>query len=531
MAAANTSHPEFNLLDEPWILVLDTHGAIQELSVLAALARAHELTSLAGELPTQDVAILRLLLAVLHAVFTRVDENGNPAPLTSADEALRRWQTLWQGGQFPFTEIKGYLEHYRERFYLFHPQRPFYQVSKMSKGTEYNAAKLMGTVSESGNKLRLFQLRTGVAKNSLTYAEAARWLLYLNAFDDTSAKPSARGAGLPSTGAGWLGKLGLVYAAGENLFATLMLNLVLLNEKNEIWEDGEAVWERNTVKENERTEIPLPRCQLELLTLQSRRLLLERDGTGVTGYKLLGGDFFPRENALVEQMTKWRKEKESKNQPDVHLPKRHDTSKQLWRDFSALTTNDSGRLPGVISWLALLKNQGILPPKWIRIQAASVKYGDKDFFVDDVWGDDLTLNAALFSTLGAAWVTRITDLLAQTDKCVWLLGLLAKDLSVAAGDKNGGEGKKKAAMEEAYFRLDTPFRSWLAAIDPQTSKLDEESGKWREQVSHTVRSLGQELIAEAGVSAFVGRKDGTNRINAPEAWSKFQAGIKKELDK
>src|SRR5690606_5216521 len=116
-----------------------------------------------------------------------------------------------------------------DRFWLFHPERPFYQVAGMGKATDYSAAKLNGELAESGNKIRLFASRGGPAKGWLSYAESARWLLYVNGFDDTSAKPKRKG--LPSPGAGWLGKLGLVQAVGDNLFETLLLNLVLLDDK------------------------------------------------------------------------------------------------------------------------------------------------------------------------------------------------------------------------------------------------------------------------------------------------------------
>lgn len=55
----------------------------------------------------------------------------------------------------------------------------------------------------------------------------------MNGYDDTSAKP--KGKGLPSVGAGWLGKLGYIQAQGNNLFETLMLNLTLLKDGVELW--------------------------------------------------------------------------------------------------------------------------------------------------------------------------------------------------------------------------------------------------------------------------------------------------------
>ena len=60
---------EFNLLEEPWIRVRSPDCAVREVSLTDALLHAHEVTDLAGELPAQDAAVLRLLLAVLHTVF------------------------------------------------------------------------------------------------------------------------------------------------------------------------------------------------------------------------------------------------------------------------------------------------------------------------------------------------------------------------------------------------------------------------------------------------------------------------------
>ena len=222
------SEIEFNLLDEPWIRVMTEDCTAQEISLTQALWEGHHYRRLAGELPTQDVAILRLLLAVLHTVFYRMDLDGEDNPIETPGQAVQRWQMLWKAGQFPQEPIRKYLEQWKERFWLFHPEHPFYQTPAASVGTVYTAAKLNGELSESNNKVRLFPVCLGKEKAGLDYAAAARWLIHLNGFDDTSAKP--KGKGLPSPGAGWLGKLGLIYAEGKTLFETLMLNLALLKD-------------------------------------------------------------------------------------------------------------------------------------------------------------------------------------------------------------------------------------------------------------------------------------------------------------
>ena len=147
---------EFNLLDEKWILVRKSDCTTDELSLTDALLRSHEYTALSGELPTQDVSILRLLLAVLHTVFSRYTPEGEYKPVSSANEAMSRWKTLWYGGKFPEKPIREYLESQHEKFWLFHPERPFYQTkaAETRKGTPFTASKLHGALSQSNNKKR-----------------------------------------------------------------------------------------------------------------------------------------------------------------------------------------------------------------------------------------------------------------------------------------------------------------------------------------------------------------------------------------
>ena len=208
---------EFNLLDEHWIRVIDDQCRVSEVSLKDAILNAHNYKALSGELPTQDVAIMRLMLAVLHTVFSRVDENGEDAPLDEddEDEALERWKALWDKGHFSEKAINEYLNKWKERFWLFHPERPFGQLAGMKEGTRSNALKLNGELSQSGNKFRMFSLYSGSEKESLSYSQAARWLLYLHGYDDVALKPTNKGkeqAGgkMPSAKRGWLGQLGLI---------------------------------------------------------------------------------------------------------------------------------------------------------------------------------------------------------------------------------------------------------------------------------------------------------------------------------
>ena len=527
---------EFNLLDEPWIKVMTKEHEIKELSLTDALLYSHEYVDLAGELKAQDIAVLRLCLAVLHTVFYRYNVDGESEKIKDREMAHDRWEDLWSQGYFPEQVIRNYLEKYRDRFWLFHPQIPFYQVNEAKKGTEYTAAKLNGEISESSNKVRMFATRSGEEKSQLTYAEAARWLLFINGFDDTSAKP--RQKGLPSPGAGWIGRLGIVEALGHNLFETFMLNLVF-DRMGDNWTDNSPVWER-APKGDERTEIPLPNNPAELLTAQSRRLLLIRKNGVVTGYYLLGGDFFQKVNAFTETMTAWSLVANKSSDIEEFQPKRHDPQKQMWREFGNLffeeRENENAkagkRLPGVVDWISELRTEGRLGKFGklgkVTFRTVSVQYGDKDFFIADTFSDSLAFHSDILrKEKRMIWGRRIEDEVKKCDALARLIEELSRKLNLSAGSEQSGEDAKA----EFYRQIDLPFRSWLEELDPQNDQIDayeyaeKRCEEWHNTAITIAKQVADRLMKNLGPAAFVGRvvqgKEKAYYCCAPKAYNSF----------
>lgn len=526
---------EFNLLDEPWIRVMDDNCQIKEVSLTDALLNAHKYKALKGEMPTQDIVVLRLMLAIVHTVFSRVDADGNEAELEEEDDAVDRWESLWNNRKIPEKPVREYLEKWHERFWLFHPERPFGQMAGLTYGTEYGASKLNGEISESGNKTRIFSAYSGEQKSHLTYAQAARWLLYVNSFDDTSAKPTKEGkaiAGgkLPSPGAGWLGKLGIVYLNGKNLFETLMLNLVLINNDN-VESEEHPLWERDVPPTSERREIPYPTNLAELYTLQSRRMLLKREENYVIGYYLIGGDFFAKENAFVEPMTVWRTPSKAS---DPYNPKRHDSAKQMWREFSVLYDNaDNNHVAGIIKWFKFISSKVKLPI--MNTAIVSVQYGDKDFFVQNVFGDSLEMNAQILSEVGRGYREEIKFEISRCEELADKISRLAGNLYLASGGTTGSKtapdktyrSTKTNAKSQLYYRLDIPFRSWLSSLDPENDDKQEKFEQWQDIAKRITLDLGSELVAAAGDTAMVGHKIDKTIYSAPKVYNSFLRDVSK----
>ena len=549
---------EFNLLDEKWILVRKSDCTTDELSLTDALLRSHEYTALSGELPTQDVSILRLLLAVLHTVFSRYTPEGEYKPVSSANEAMERWKALWDGGKFPEKPIREYLLSQHEKFWLFHPERPFYQTkaAETRNGTSFTASKLHGALSQSNNKVRLFPVRVPDEKSettdsiTLTYSEAARWLLYLNDYADTAGKKSEEArksdVKLPSISVGWLGQLGIIYAIGDSLFRTLMLNFVVVNPLNmSLWGDEKKIlkekpiWELDKPREKERCEIASPDNLAELYTLQSRRIFLERKDTGVTGYYLLGGDFFDDTISCIEQMTLWER-KDSKLSAPIFYPKKHNYNIKIWCEFSTIFAllgkiqeekdqeekkREKKSLPGIVWWVNTLRNGKLIDKKrFINFGIASVEYDSKKSAIDDLFSDSLTFHTDLLTEVGKRWQKSISEEVCKCEDIARKLGKLAADIEIAAGSSPEDAPKSATVshvQEQYYYEIDVPFREWLLSIDPEWESGSHEEHecirKWHEISRKIAESLGKELVNSAEASAVVGRfievKDKTTTKN------------------
>jgi CRISPR system Cascade subunit CasA len=364
-------------------------------------------------------------------------------------------------------------------------------------------------------------LRSGERKATLSFAEATRWLLYFNGFAETFGKLEAKGKTSKtdiSIGVGWLGKLGLISAVGDNLFQTLMLNFTLLNMDRDVWETGKPIWEK-PVNYKERNVITLSYSQSELLTLQSRRVLLERNGNRVVSFRFVSGDIFSPENAFSEMMTTWYKPKPKAGKLESYSPKRFLPSVQLWRDFASLVSQSNGNghtRPGVVWWLDYLIGKGKLAYDFpLLFHTSGILYGTMQSVIADVFADSISFNAGLLLALNSDWVTRIISMLSITDLLVKEVGVFAQRLAIAAGIKDGkqsgiddGAKYREEAKTQAYYRLDMPFRHWLESIDPgKTVDMDVKCDEWWLTSQRIVRVLGRELLDNCSSKAYIGRGD------------------------
>ncbi|RNL87634.1 type I-E CRISPR-associated protein Cse1/CasA [Halostreptopolyspora alba] len=502
----------FDLATRPWIPVQYLNGTEAELSLFEVFEQAHTVRRIVGDLPTQEFALVRLLLAVLHDVVDGPQDGEH-------------WAELWREG-LPLADIGDYLSRHRDRFDLLHPETPFYQVADLRTAKD-EISSLDRIVADVPNGTRFFTMRTNGAQR-LGFAEAARWVVHAHAYDPAGIKSGAvgdprvkNGKGYPQ-GLGWAGNLGGVFVEADTLRDTLLLNLVATDTEHLTNDEHD----RPAWRFDPPGAAPLagaeavlrPHGLRDLYTWQSRRLRLHHDSDGVHGVVLGYGDPLDARDAHTrEPMTAWRRsqtqERKLKRSP-VYMPRTHDPGRMAWRGLSALVRSapeSSGQrheaaeniTPPIMDWVARLTNEGHLDRDYrIRPRTIGAVYGTQQSVIDEVVDDRFMMAVVVLHQHTPEFARTALDAVRKADSAVTVLGQLAADLALASGTEPAPA--RDTARDRGFGALDGEFRAWLADLAPGTDP-DTHHTRWQDTAWRCVREIGDELVRHAGESAWTGR--------------------------
>ena len=543
-------NPEYNLLDEPWIPVRLVDGTITDVGLLELLRRTTDIADLACELPTQSIAIQRLILAIAYRVATPRD--------------ARDWVRQWDEGA-PTEQMIEYLERWRDRFYLFGGRFPFMQVADLRTAKDA-VSGLEKLIADVPNGEQFFTTRHGRALACIPPSEAARWLVHAQAYDPSGIRSGAVGDSQVKGGKGypigpaWCGHLGLVWLKGQDLDETLVLNLIpastaALRGVDSSTEWGVCSWEASEPESSVRgdyslldpagtpKELSIPR----LLTWHSRRIRLVGDSSGVTGVVLAQGDkLAPQEMRLYEPQSLWRYStpQSKKFKTDVYMPRKFEAGRALWRNLpgtlpTVITVQGVDKQPkreflpsATLSFHYQLDNASIQTsyPKVMRIQAVGVTYGPQESTFEDIYSDELTLSVAVMRVEREDLSAEIDRQVRLTEEVARDVGTLAANLARAAGESGdgAGDGARDRAKELFFSAVDNDFRSWLTQVDGH------ESGRgigrrWECTLRQHATDIQTELVRGASSSAIIGRDTGRGYMNVGIAENYFRSALNKRL--
>lgn len=562
----------FNLIDEPWIsVVIDYKGATKLVGLKEFFENAHTYIALAGDMPTQDFAVMRFILAILHTVFSRYDAQGNAYETVELNDRMQQleevdqgdyeeyedalldtWKDLWKAGKFPDIVLK-YLDAWHDRFYLYDDKYPFYQVTKeiISKvnaqftdntcTTAIVCPKLINrTISESGNKIALFSPRCNSNKNNLTDAELVRWLITFQAVSNASDKKSIIKDKTLQKSIGWIYGLGGLFFSSNNLFKTLLFNFILKHPDSQYNVPQHPAWELEQYELYEKYQKSIMIDNLACLYTNWSRLVYL---FYYTGNKKESKDKESRENLrlrivktiapqketnILEPMAKW------KNGSDkIPIADKPQKTESIWRSFGAifnLSDNDR-RSPVIADNLNHLKEY-FDEDELVQVNVISAIDDGKQASraLVEEYHDNFNLKLYVATDLiDRGWVVRINHIIETTQE------IIEKDYSRFLSEiktirninfKDFVSNKKG----DLYFKIDKPFRDWLANIDCKDNK-DAKEQEWYTELRQIIRIQVYEFIKNASLRDFIGVVVKDKEKNIALALNMFMVSVNKKLPK
>ena len=546
---SNTS-PDFNLCNEPWIPVLYVSGQTQEVSLKQLFDESNSIRKIHSGDATTDVAILGVAVAIFfRAVLENTEEYGE------LYREPKKWiQNISLGGSEQLYFVQDYLKKYQDRFNLFDAERPFMQVADLhtSKGEVKPVSRLV-LDSES----EYFSMRAEQTLTSLSYAEAARYLVTVQAYDYSGIKSGAvgdprvkGGRGYP-IGVGWYGATGKIIVHGENLTETLLycidyeqlLNVERVRGKNHrLALQDKPVWERelpDTAAPRAYTggdptkykDEPTPATGMcEILTWQSRRVRLFPENGRVTGVLVSNGDKWLDRNTYTDPLTAYRFSKNQSTQTHyVWMPQTHSAERTLWRGADALLTRLSSsqekqNKPATVI-RQISSGKYFSPDTKTKIQLVGMVYGTQSSIVEETIDESVTLELGILTEQGAEISAMVRDNIQLTMDAAIALGQYAGNLLRAAGKEYEF---RPSVTESILHRMEDEFRSWLADLSV-SDDVSTQAAKWQSKVRRILEDEADQLAVSAGPKAAIGTIYDEQLYNTAKARRQFGGRLYKLL--
>lgn len=573
----------FNLLDEPWISVLvDKTGEKKDVSMLEFFLNTGSYHSLAGEMATQNFAVMRFLLSVIQTVFSRFDYQGNVLEGIILDERWRQtedvdeddiedyglaasecWKQLYSNGAFPDV-VFNYLEKWRDRFYLFDEEYPFYQVNKkemdeiMSKISQRNkptpiyGKNLNRTISESENKTALFSpiVNTETGKRSvkdiMTAAQLVKWLLMFQGYTGQADKVSLTKDGQKSS-KGWLFDLGGIFLQGNNMFETLVMNFMPESPTDNPMFSGriqKPCWEAggSAVVQRICNESPIDNLA-ELYTNWSRAVYIdpEMDISGPVEISVVKLSEIEHTERSIEPMTLWRRNSKGPNK-NCSTPKKHSVEESLWRHFGiiamARASDGETKQPGILGqYQRLAESAG---SRWTDLVGVSMEddgNATSRLPVDEITDSFRINDLVITDTNDDGWVIRINDAVETTKDVVsgvftsYLKGICEiRNLKLKDPIDPYAKGFIEEETKIMYSIIDPYFKEWLSQISPNDSK-EAKIIEWYSQLRKMVLDRGEELFENSTSRDLIGIETKTRMENIATKYWQFVNRVNKRLKK
>ena len=469
----------FNLVQERWISVVNQDWQRVEVSLVELFETWETVREIQAENPPTTLAIYRFLLAILHRAY-------------QGPKNVDRWEEIQQDNG---KRAISYLQEWRDRFDLFHPEFPFMQdgtIEEKDAGEVYLASLLHGN-----NTSTVFCHEHQWSNTALTFPEAARLVLRLHNFDTGGRKTGATdsAAVLPMMDAA------NVLVRGNSLYETLLLNLMeydpARDKPSAVTGDDSPCWERQHQKATER----IPAGYVDYLTYQWRRVKLFAQDGQVVKVALHPGDRLPRDISASQ----WECGIAYTKNPKGLMTVRLNRTRSLWRDSAVFlqSSNQVSSRPRILDWVAVLKSEEGLIESNLHLQILGLN-------VDNAkplgWSAQQFAAPLIYLTDQSIWQKLSTSISIAEDHQQIFRSFRGSPYQALAEALNNNDASSFAATldgESRYWSaLDRAFQKLLQALPKDKTKDgngitygNTELPKWTKTVQNAARDAFTESIA------------------------------------
>lgn len=543
---------EFNLIDEPWIsVVTDYKGTTKLVGLREFFENCHNYLDFAGEMPTQNFAVMRFILAILHTVFSRFDADGNPygiakiddkmlqtEPILKEDESryrrklMKTWENLWNNGEFPEIVID-YLECWHDRFYLFDDEFPFYQVKEDFSGKceLYNQKQptkdagqmsfktINRLISETKDNTAIFSMvndEDNPFRDKLTNAQLTRWIINFMGYTSTPDKikiksfEEVKNIEKYEGHKGWLYSIGGLHYKTDNLFKTLLLNLVLVHpSKKFITAIQSPAWEHSP-EENIKFYLNNGRIDnlARLYTDYSRAIRISKTENEYGRYlEVIQLPILDKKDSFLECMTIW--ENIGKKGNDEFAPKENNSYESLWRNFGMIfnknVSDNKYKTPYIVDWMD--KISGFTNNTKVKLVGLGIKSDStsSNSMKNEIY-DELIVNYEISNNSSdKLWIGRIDDAIGKTKHFLEVnyFNFANEIIKIQKSQNKKFKNETTIYLESMYYKIDQPFRDWLSSIEYSENK-DKKIEEWFKIFKKIVMEEIEKICSELSDKYYIG---------------------------
>lgn len=539
----------FNLIDEPWIKVIDENNQNTMVSIKAIFENANKYKKIAGDMATQDFAVFRVLLSILHTVYSRFDFYGdvyenihldeNFKPINELDDEddideykeslMETWKNLWKNKGFT-DSVNKYIEKWHDRFYLFDDKYPFFQVSEedIADKTNKSPSLILGKninrlICESNNKLAMFTPKYEENKSKLSDTDIIRWLIMYQGYTGLADKVIF-GNEKYKASKGWLYDIGGIYVNGENLFETFMLNLILVHPnldtkiQKPCWEYENEELIQNYLKNKEIDNLA------ELYTNWSRAIYINSNYSLCDDFQfsVIKLPEINHENNFLECMTLLKYDEKEK----IYRPSKHKLYKSLWRNYGLITTDKN---IGIIRWLDNVKNE----IKDFKIDVIAISMQDDGNAtswvpINEIYDSLNVENSVFLDKNKKGWIIRINDIVEITkDILDKNYRMFVRDLREIRNIQSDSFINNE--VEKLYLAIDAPFKNWLSSIRNEDN-IEEKMNEWKCTLKNIIEKYMNAFLDNANMKDYKGIEKNGKIENIITIYNRFLSNLLKKCN-